>query len=607
MRQYLRTPLWFLLLLISLVVLITLPALGTALDPETTEQSEDTAAVQLAVEITGIEGQLLENAQAFMQIMQLADALKDGSKTMPSETRLRWLHRQAEEDITEALHPFGYYKPEISGELTQTEMGWRAEYKVKPGPVLKIADINVRVTGAGANDPGFKKILNNLPLKQGNALKHPAYEQIKTQLQAVATERGYFDARLTVSQILIDLEAYKADIKLELVSGERYRYGTIKLEQDTLRPEVLEHYVEIEPGEPYFAPDLLELQSDLINSQYFEQVLIDADPGKADGTQIPITVQLEMRKRSKYTFGLGYGTDTGARVRADAEYRWVNSRGHKMDIRLLGSQIKSSLDVSYAIPAENPQFNALKLTGQIAMEDSDVKNSSTGRLRLSRDLQLGEWTGNYGVEYLLEEFEISGDTQTTQLLGLSLNMGLVEAKNRMRVEDGYSINTEFYIASDAIISDISLLQAAVKTKFIKSLNEKSRLIARAQAGTTWITDEDFTLLPTSLRFFAGGDNSIRGYALDVVGPRNEENDVIGGRHLLVGSLEYEYRLYDQWSVAAFADTGDAFDNDTPQFKTGVGIGVRWQSPVGPIRVDLAHGLEEPGDTIRLHLNIGPDL
>ena len=567
------------------------------------------AAKTLSVVVLGVDGTLQENVEAFLQIMQLADSLQaDPEQKLPTESRLRWLHARAEQDIQQALQPFGYYRPTIDARLESTPEGWLAEYTIKPGPPLSIAELDVRVTGPGADDPAFRRVLDNLPLQPDAILEHPKYEEIKQQLQAIATERGYFDARMPVSQILVDLEAYQARIKLELSSGERYRYGPVSFEQDTLRPELLQRYVRFKTGDPYFAPDLLALQSDLINSQYFDQVLIDADPDNAIDKILPITVKLSMRKSSKYTFGLGYGTDTGVRLRADIERRWVTARGHRMDMRALASQVKSSLDVVYKIPAQDPRRDALRLSSQVAIEDSDIKQFTSGRLRLGRDLQLGQWTGSYGLEYLWEEFEISDDQQTSQLLGLVLDLNRLKARdNRLQVKHGYSLNLQFYIASDTVVSDISLLQVAARSKWITSWSDKHRLITRAQLGTTWISDEDFEQLPTSLRFFAGGDNSIRGYALDVVGPRDDEGDVIGGRHLVVGSLEYEYRLFDQWSLAAFVDSGDAFDNDTPEFKTGVGVGLRWQSPVGPIRVDLAHGLEDPGDDIRLHFNIGPDL
>jgi len=111
-------------------------------------------------------------------------------------------------------------------------------------------------------------------------------------------------------------------------------------------------------------------------------------------------------------------------------------------------------------------------------------------------------------------------------------------------------------------------------------------------------------LPVSVRFFAGGDNSVRGYGYEELGPTNDEGDVVGGRHLLTGSVEYNHPVVGRWSLAAFMDAGNAFDtfNDYEVFR-GVGTGVRWRSPIGPIRVDVARPVDEPGN-FRLHISMG---
>ena len=155
------------------------------------------------------------------------------------------------------------------------------------------------------------------------------------------------------------------------------------------------------------------------------------------------------------------------------------------------------------------------------------------------------------------------------------------------------------------MSDVSFLQAVVRGKYIRPLGADGRVLVRADLGTSLVSA--FDQLPASVRFFTGGDTSVRGYELESIGPRNEEGDVIGGKNLAVGSIEYEHRIKDKWSVAAFVDAGDAFDTELPELRIGAGAGVRWQSPIGPVRVDLAHGFQEPGDLIRLHLIIGPDL
>ncbi|HAI23845.1 MAG TPA: outer membrane protein assembly factor, partial [Alcanivorax sp.] len=118
---------------------------------------------------------------------------------------------------------------------------------------------------------------------------------------------------------------------------------------------------------------------------------------------------------------------------------------------------------------------------------------------------------------------------------------------------------------------------------------------------------DVTELPASIRFFAGGDASVRGFAYESLGPLDNDGEVIGGRHLLVGSLEYDHPISEQWSLAVFTDAGNAFNNfDDYEIRHSAGFGVRWRSPLGPIRVDFARGIEE-GREWRLHLSMGPDL
>ncbi len=112
----------------------------------------------------------------------------------------------------------------------------------------------------------------------------------------------------------------------------------------------------------------------------------------------------------------------------------------------------------------------------------------------------------------------------------------------------------------------------------------------------------------SLRYYAGGDDSVRGYGYQRLSPRNADGDILGGKQKLVGSIELDYMFRDKWSAATFFDTGNAFDdwNDIG-LEQGVGVGIRWYSPVGPLRIDLAKGISEPNSDLRLHIVFGPSL
>ena len=160
-------------------------------------------------------------------------------------------------------------------------------------------------------------------------------------------------------------------------------------------------------------------------------------------------------------------------------------------------------------------------------------------------------------------------------------------------------------AVETFLSDISFVQASVNAKFIRSFWENGRILVRGDLGIT--ETSEFDRLPTSLRYFAGGDNSIRGFGYEDLGPRDEDGDVIGGKYLAVASVEYEHRIKEKWSVAGFVDAGNAFNSFSGDIEYGSGFGVRWLSPVGLIRVDLAMGLSEPDHPVRLHIVIGPDL
>jgi translocation and assembly module TamA len=161
------------------------------------------------------------------------------------------------------------------------------------------------------------------------------------------------------------------------------------------------------------------------------------------------------------------------------------------------------------------------------------------------------------------------------------------------------------VADEALLSEASLLRLQAKTAWIRSLGQNHRGIVKVDLSAN-IT-EDVANLPPSIRFFAGGDNNLRGYAYESISPTDEAGNLTGAKYMATSSLEYQYRVYGDWWLAAFMDAGDAF-NDEFVLKRGTGLGLRWASPVGPIRLDFAFGLEaEEGDQFQFHFGLGPEL
>jgi translocation and assembly module TamA len=154
-------------------------------------------------------------------------------------------------------------------------------------------------------------------------------------------------------------------------------------------------------------------------------------------------------------------------------------------------------------------------------------------------------------------------------------------------------------------STFDFLQTRISARYIRSLSENSRALLRLNVGYT--ETSNFSRLPPTSRFFAGGDESVRGFQFDSIGPKDADGNVIGGQRLLVGSIEYEHRLFKNYHGALFVDAGNAFNGSTLDAEVGVGFGIKWRSPLGPLRLYVGFPVSDNTESPRLHLRLGADL
>ncbi|MGX5914921.1 autotransporter assembly complex protein TamA [Aliidiomarina sp. Khilg15.8] len=572
-----------------------------AIAPVSAMQDEDSGqSNQLEVIIEGVSDQVANNVRNRLSIYEYHNSQAPGS------SRVRFLHRRAEQEILRALAPYGYYNASVERNLNRTDSGWRARYQIQTGEAMRIRDIDIRIRGDASDDPAFERLRNNLGIRPNQPLRHSNYESAKSSFRALAAERGYNRATFDRSELQIDLEAYAADIVLHFNSGPRFRLGTINFSESQLDEDVLRRFLPFEEGEYLTSDKLLELQMGLSDSGYFQRVQVQPQwRDVTDDERVPVSVELEPNARTHYRAGIGYGTDTGARLRFEQNRRWVNSRGHRFNAQFQLSEVLSNVSTNYIIPGAQPTTDQYAIYASWRDEVTDETQSELLTVGTSWQKQLDRIQRTISLDWQDERDRFQGESRNTQFLIPGIQWTLVRTRDRLDVEDGYRASLAFSGASEDILSSTNFVQATLSGKVVKSLSDRVRVLARADLGAT--EADDFTRIPTSLRFYAGGDNSIRGYAYRTIGPRNDAGDMLGGRHLTVTSVEMDYEFRSNWRVAAFVDHGNAYNNISDSFKTGAGLGVRWQSPVGPIRIDLAHGFDERGDTVRLHLTIGPDL
>lgn len=564
------------------------------------DESDEEARPQLSISIEGVSGQQLTNVRNRLSIYTYHQ------QPSPGPARVRYLHRRAEQEILRALAPFGLYQASVESSFERLNGEWRLTYQITPGPVMQLREVDIQIRGEAENDDAFRRLVQDLNIQPGQNLHHRNYENAKSRIRSLSADRGYRNGRFESSELRIDLDAYAADILLEFDSGKRHRFGQVRFSESQLDEDILQRFVQFEEGDYITSDELVELQMALSDSNYFSRVQIQPIWGEADEDAIvPVSISVEPNKRTHYRAGVGYGTDTGARVIFEQNRRWVNTRGHRFNAQFQFSELISAVGTNYIIPGAQPQTDQYVLRASWRDEDTSTTRSELLNLGVSWQHQLDRTQRTVSLDWQDERDTFGEERRDTQFLIPSVQWERIHTPNRLNVREGYRASLTLRGASEDVLSSTNFSQAILAGKYVWPFADRFRLLARAELGTTIASD--FEQIPTSLRFYAGGDNSIRGYGYRSVGPRNEEGIMLGGRHITVGSAEVDYEFRPNWRVAAFWDAGNAFDDITSATRHGAGFGARWQSPVGPIRIDLAHGFGPEGDNIRLHLTLGPDL
>lgn len=559
------------------------------------------AADNLEINISGVEGELLDNVQAFLSIAQEDET--DEKKI--SDQKVEALHRQAPGEIKQALQPFGYYQPVIYATLNKKDGVWHADYKINKGPPTRIHKVEIRVTGEGHNEPAIKKILNSADISKGQILQQQKYTTLKQNLLKAAYDIGYLDAKYSRSQILVKPVSRSAEIYLILDTGPRYYFGNITIEQDILDPDFVKKFVQIKPSDPFETSKLLDLQFALTDSGYFKQVELQAHRNQAENRHVPVIVNTTPAKSQKYLASVGYGTDTGPRLRLGIQFRRVTRTGHKFRTDLQLSFIKSSLSSEYQIPIGNITNEYMGFAANI--ERAEIGDAIATQYGIGGSLNQN-WLGGrrrLSVDFRHEQFSFgSNPSQTSDLLIPGITYSRKAADNLLFTRKGYSMLLDVHGAAQPILADASFLQARATGRAVLPWAKRGRLLLRADYGA--IATSDFNKLPPSQRFFAGGASSVRGYSYQSLGARNADNDNIGGRYLLVGSVEADYLLIGNFGAAVFFDAGNASLDPIPSLKTDAGVGLRYRSPVGMVHLDFAHPLDNH-ELVRIQFSIGPDI
>ncbi|MBD1399152.1 autotransporter assembly complex protein TamA [Pelovirga terrestris] len=521
--------------------------------------------------------------------------------------RLGSYQRQLPTIVKEIIEPYGYFYSTVSTRLEQPAADhFRIIIEVEAGEPLAITKFNLDLSGAGSNHPALQRLINQFPLRINDILRQDLYEQGKAGLRQAAAALGYLDASFEVHLIEVYLQERRAEIDLRFNTGEQYHFGAIRYVDRAGYPErFLKRFVSYHQGDVFSYSLLGKTQVNLMNADLFSSVSVQAKAHEAENYQVPVEIALLPLPRHRLRPGIGYGTDTGGRVSLD--YRHLNlwEAAHELVGKLLIAQWRQQLQTTYIIPDRRRLDSLTLLTVGTEREDVDAyyRREVFGEAEYRRSFGRG-YRGSLFVRATSERSRVADSDRRTQLLLQGFRLSWQQLDHPMTPERGSKIQLQVQGADENWFSDTSLLQLTVDAATLIPLPQRFSVFFRLGGGTTWHRQE-FNILPVSLRYFAGGDRSVRGFKYNSLGPVNEDGEVVGGKHLLVGSVELEKRFLQRWGFATFYDVGNAFDSfNDYELKQGAGLGIRYFTQIGAIRLDVARQLGEKDNGYRLHFSLG---
>lgn len=550
---------------------------------------------QFRIEITGINNPvILKNATLTL------DAYRNnlGFPLKPEE--LRRFMRKGPALIQKAVKPYGYFQTEVQPELIQTHKVQIAHFIVSLGAGLPIRSVHIDIQGAGKHDKKFKHFLEkDIPFHAGSQLNTMDYETVKEKLYDLALERGYFQAKMLKSQIRINLTHYTARIIIIFNTGPRYFFGKTTFSKTPFYNAFLQRFLTYKEGHHFNAKKLADTQQGLVNSNYFDQVLIKPEPKKAVGLTVPVKISLILRKRKAYTLGLGYGTYTGLRGTLGLSLRRIGHHGHRFHMLIRASQDNSSAVAKYIIPGWNPADQIFTIGAGATNINQPTGVGHNFKFGLNYTLFSRHWKNSLTLAYLTEQYNLTNYPQTsTQLVYPTFESKYTNVKHPTNPKHGVMARLQLTGAAKDVLSETNFIQETFDFNSLYTIDKThTRLLFRSDLGHTDIAN--INNLPLSLQLFAGGSRSVRGYDYNSIGP---------GRNLVVGSFEVQQRVVGAFYLGAFLDAGVVGNNNIFQhINAGTGPAFVWVSAIGPIELSFAEAFTQSNKPWTIQFTMGSDV
>ena len=528
------------------------------------------------------------------------------------DTELSRLLRDADQQARDLLGTLGFFNPQLrwTQSAANSEQAARlVQLEVIGGPVARIVQIQWHWQGDAAQNSQAQtqkeEIVSQWALPPGEQFTQAEWSSAKNQALRQLVSQRYPWGRIVESQARVDATSNEVRLDLTLDSGPPVFLGPMQIiGSDRYGSEQVQRLARLYPGMLYRQNELLEAQQRLVSSGFYDAVFVGVDPdGPADAA--PVKVELKEAMRQKWVLGVGVRSDSGARLTAEHTHHSVPGLGWRSVSKLALDKNLQSIGLDLLAP---PDISLWRWNTSVKMDHEKFTGFQVNsqRWRAGRS-QLGERIDrSYYAQY--DGAKLIGDLRGQQE-AISGNYAWTWRNFDSLPFPSRGLGWGLEVGAGVTLGAQKepYVRWLTKGLFLQPVGQTSgRLALRAELGS--VVSKDTSNLPSTQLFLAGGDHSVRGYAPRSIGIEQANGLVLAGRYLATSSLEWQRpitvnRQRTEWESAVFVDAGTV-SNDMHQLKTrlGLGVGARWRSPVGPVRIDLAYG--QAVRKLRLHMNVG---
>lgn len=556
-------------------------------------------------------GEQVENARALLET-HVAPALAREATPPASLLHLRRRAARKTGEAIQAMRSFGYYAGEITADIDTSVEPPLLRYTIAPGPQFGFEELAIKMEGEAAATP---PALDALPIAKGAPAIAADILKVDAAVVQALREAGHPFAAITGKEVIVDHATHSVRLTLTVDPGPIAAFGETTVSgTEKVSPETVYRELPWKEGQRFDPALLSELQVRLYRTNLFSVVQVrtgfEVDPAGA----LPITVDVSERKHRTVALGLRYFTDDGGGARVEWEDRNIRGLGHRLRTALDFTTRRLGLTAAYEIPRFQRPDQRFALQFEAARERTDAYDSAYFGIaqRVERDLS-ERLTVGLGVGLRLSEVERDNqidDRASFEFLYAPAFLDFDGSDDKLNPTRGYRIRAEFtpYLRISPLRD--SFLQVKTVGTAYWPVGQNDRWVLASRVAVGFMGPGGLDEIPADLRFYSGGGGSVRGYGYQLAGPLDANDNPLGGRSLIEAAMEMRYRFSDTIGLAAFVDSGTVYNSVFPDFseelRVGAGVGLRYYTPLGPFRFDVAMPLNARGadSSFQVYLSIG---